>query len=214
MEGLLVGLTLGLAAGLSPGPLLTLVVSTTLQRGFAAGLRLATVPLITDLPIVLMALFVTSAVPTAVLDGLALVGGFVVLWIGFETYRQSRAEGLAVAAETPTRASHDVWRGVVVNIVSPHPWLFWLSIGGPQVVGWYRDGATTSASGFLAGFYATLVGSKIVLAAVVAGGRRRLGGRGHRIALAICAGALFLLGIALVVDGAAGLRAASAGGIA
>jgi threonine/homoserine/homoserine lactone efflux protein len=36
MELMLVGLGLGLAAGVSPGPLLTLVVSSTLARGFGA----------------------------------------------------------------------------------------------------------------------------------------------------------------------------------
>ena len=33
------GLGLGLAAGISPGPLLALLISSTLERGFGAGLR-------------------------------------------------------------------------------------------------------------------------------------------------------------------------------
>ena len=41
MEAILLAFSLGLAAGLSPGPLLTLVVSTSLARGFGAGLRVA-----------------------------------------------------------------------------------------------------------------------------------------------------------------------------
>jgi len=45
------GLGLGLAAGASPGPLLTLVVSSTLARGFGAGLRVALAPVLTDAPI-------------------------------------------------------------------------------------------------------------------------------------------------------------------
>lgn len=205
MEGLLVGLTLGLAAGLSPGPLLTLVVSATLQRGFGAGLRIATVPLLTDLPIVTMALLVTSAFPTTALDGLALVGGVVVVWLGLDTLREARRPLAAANVEANPRPTRDLVRGALVNVISPHPWLFWLAIGGPQVVGWWRGGEGPSAVGFLGGFYATLVGSKIALAGAVARGRRALGGRGHRIALGACGVALLALGGLLVVDGTRGL---------
>jgi threonine/homoserine/homoserine lactone efflux protein len=34
----------GLSAGLSPGPLLTLVIAETLKRGIAAGIRIAVAP--------------------------------------------------------------------------------------------------------------------------------------------------------------------------
>ena len=41
MRYVLLGLTLGLGSGISPGPLLALVISTTLARGFKAGARVA-----------------------------------------------------------------------------------------------------------------------------------------------------------------------------
>ena len=62
MEDLVVALTLGLAAGVSPGPLLALVVSATLERGFGAGLRVASAPLVTDLPIILACVSVLRSV--------------------------------------------------------------------------------------------------------------------------------------------------------
>jgi threonine/homoserine/homoserine lactone efflux protein len=45
-------LVFGLSAGLSPGPLMTLVIAETLKRGIPAGIRIAVAPLITDLPII------------------------------------------------------------------------------------------------------------------------------------------------------------------
>ncbi len=70
MELVLIGLGLGLAAGVSPGPLLTLVVSSTLARGFGAGLRVALAPVLTDAPIIVLAILVLqgSAILVAGLD--------------------------------------------------------------------------------------------------------------------------------------------------
>ena len=49
---LLAGTALGLSAGFAPGPLLAMVISHTVRYGLTEGMKLATAPLITDLPIV------------------------------------------------------------------------------------------------------------------------------------------------------------------
>jgi len=54
--------TLGLSAGFSPGPLLALVVSQTLQYGTMEGIKVAIAPLLTDCPIILVSLFVLARV--------------------------------------------------------------------------------------------------------------------------------------------------------
>ena len=46
------GILLGVSAGVSPGPLFALVIAETLHHGTKAGLRVALVPLVTDMPIV------------------------------------------------------------------------------------------------------------------------------------------------------------------
>ena len=52
------GGALGLSAGVSPGPLTTLLIGESLRHGRAAGLRIACVPLLSDLPVVLLAVLV------------------------------------------------------------------------------------------------------------------------------------------------------------
>ena len=55
------GLILGLAAGVSPGPLLTLVVQQTMRHGVREGVKVAAVPLITDVPVVAATVVVVRA---------------------------------------------------------------------------------------------------------------------------------------------------------
>ncbi len=54
------GVVFGLSGGLSPGPLLTLVVSETLKHGIKEGVKVSIAPLITDPPIVIAAIFIVS----------------------------------------------------------------------------------------------------------------------------------------------------------
>ena len=56
------GLFFGIIAGISPGPLLPLVVSETLKFGPKEGIKLSLAPLITDIPIVLASFFIISNV--------------------------------------------------------------------------------------------------------------------------------------------------------
>jgi threonine/homoserine/homoserine lactone efflux protein len=163
MESLLLGLSLGLGAGLAPGPLLALVVGATLQRGFAAGAKIAAAPLVSDAPIVALCVLVLGELPSEVLAGLSLAGAAFVLWLAVDALRAMSEEA----------GPSDLRRAAVVNALSPHPWLFWLTAGGPLLV----DDGPGPGIAFLVGFYVMLVGAKVAVAALVERGRRRGSGR-------------------------------------
>jgi len=57
-------------------------------------------------------------------------------------------------------------RGVIANFPSPHPYLFWLSIGGP-IIFKSLDIHISATILFILGFYSLLVGSKIGIVLVV-----------------------------------------------
>ncbi len=171
MAAFLTGAGLGLGAGISPGPLLTLVITATLERGFGAGLRVALAPFVTDVPIILVTVLFLNALPALFLDAVAGMGGLFVIYLGIATMRQASSARLAEIQ--PANHDRDLWKGALVNMLSPHPWLFWLSVGGPTVLQWGRRSPIFAAA-FLVGFYMLLVGSKIVIAWGVASGRQYL----------------------------------------
>lgn len=172
MTAFLLGASLGWAAGISPGPLSALVLATALRKGFAAGVRVAVAPLFTDLPVVAAGVVAAAALPGAVVAGLTLAGGVYLVWLGV-------AELRAAGRPVPEGTGADLKRGVVVNLLSPHPWLFWMTVGGPLLVAAWRI-SPASAAGFLAGFYGLLIGTKVGLSALAAAGRRRLGTLWHQ----------------------------------
>ncbi len=196
MPALLAGLTLGFSAGISPGPLMSLVITTSLARGVAAGLRVAVAPLITDAPIILLTTLLFTALPRRVEIGLAVAGGLFVIYLGAETLIKARHAELAIEESGGDQAQH-LWRGALVNMLSPHPWLFWIAVGSPLLVGFWRE-SPWYALAFLVGFYALLVGSKIGLAMLAGRGRHYLTQTWYRRVLAASGVLLIFFGALLV----------------
>ena len=194
MREVLLGVTLGWAAGISPGPLTLLVVQAALRSGAMAGALVAVAPLVTDAPIVALSLVVASTVPDIALTALAVSGGIYLIWLGTVEWRSSTEE-----AGEPGPGSH-LRRGVVANALSPHPWVFWLTVGGPTAVDAW-DRSVSSAVGFIAAFFVVLVGVKIAIAVAVARAGEKLSEHGRRLAARVGGVALVAVGV-IVIAGA------------
>lgn len=192
-----IGVSLGLGAGITPGPLLGLVIAETLRNGWRAGVSVAFAPLLGDLFVIACCLLLLAQLPPPFVAILSVWGGLYVLFLGWETLRTVPV----VAEPTVERAEH-LWRslrkGLTVNLLNPHPYLFWLTVGGPLVMQSYTHSAFAAIVAFLSGFYGCLVGSKVLLALLVHGGRSWLQGRRYRIALQLSGVLLLLLGGMLI----------------
>ncbi len=189
---MLLGLSLGFGAGISPGPLLTLVMTTTLQRGLLAGIRVALSPLLTDAPIILLCVLVLTNLPPVFNNIISLIGGLFVIYLGIDGLREARHATLEIKA-TADSGARDLLRGALVNALSPHPWLFWLGVGALKVVDAWKQ-SPANAFAFLFGFFLLLIGCKVVIASGLAFGRKWL-------TLPLYRGLLTIGGIALLVAG-------------
>ncbi len=160
IDYLIVGTVLGLSAGLAPGPLLTLVLIETLQHDWRAGVKVACAPLLTDLPIICVALFVLAQLSqvNTVLGVISLAGSLLLLSMA---YKSLRSPQILISLEN--EAAKSLSKGVIVNFLSPHPYLFWMTIGGPLVMK-ARAQSYLSVLAFIGAFYFFLIGAKISLA--------------------------------------------------
>jgi threonine/homoserine/homoserine lactone efflux protein len=192
---------LGLAAGLAPGPMLALVLSASLEGGFLAGAAVAFAPLASDMVVVPICVLFLDELPDEAVAAIAIGGGAFVAWLGVRQFLEVRRARAAMGRAGYARFR----RAVVVNLVNPHPWLFWIGAGGPLLLR-AGDRSVGAAVAFVAGFYALLVGTKVVMAALMAAGRRRLlAGRGYRVATSGAALLLVAAGVVLAVEGISAL---------
>ncbi|MDI9569538.1 MAG: LysE family transporter [Pseudomonadota bacterium] len=194
IDFLAMGGVLGLAAGLSPGPLLTLVITETLRHGAGAGVKVALAPVVTDLPIILGVFYLLRrwADFEGLLGVLSLVGGLFVVYLAADNLRAQNTTSAVGEEGTP----RPLLKGVMANALNPHPYLFWVTVGTPQVVKALNLGAATLA-GFLGSFYACLLGAKVLLALLAGRSRRFLAGRAYLFTLRALG--LLLIGLAAIL---------------
>lgn len=154
---LLPGLLMGLTAGLSPGPLLTLVISETLLHGRKNGIKVALAPLFTDIPIITITVFIFIQLKemNTVLGFISIAGGLFLAYLGYENLKVKESQ-----FQTKPAKDQSLKKAIITNALSPHPYIFWLSVGGSFLV----KGNVSECSFFLLGFYLLLIGSKVVIA--------------------------------------------------
>ncbi len=206
---LLQAIVLGLGAGITPGPLLGLIINETLRGGWRAGVLVAIAPIIADTAIIGLTFTLFLQLPTFIFPVLGIVGGCYVLFLGWETLQTPGEVSVAAAeqAENAGNAWSSLRKGLIVNMLNPHPYLFWLTVGGPLISRLSQQSAWSAIFAFLAGFYSCLIGSKILLAVFIHTGRARLQGRGYRLALQVSGVLLLLFGGMLFWDGVGELMA-------
>jgi threonine/homoserine/homoserine lactone efflux protein len=157
------GTILGLSAGFAPGPLLALVISETIEHGVGDGVKVALAPILTDLPIIIITVFILAKLSSFhfVLGIISIIGAIFILYMGIENIRIKGIE-LEINKSSPKSFQ----KGIIANALSPHPYLFWFSAGGPTTIKAMAMSLTAAIS-FVLSFYVLLVGSKIILTFLV-----------------------------------------------
>jgi len=195
MESLLLGVGLGLFAGMIPGAFSTIVAATALERGMGPGLRVALVPLGTEMPVMLAAVLVLSRLPEGTLRWIGMVGGGVLLLIAWKVFRDADRSDPLSGSGRPERG-HLV-RVVLFGLLSPGPWAFWFFLGGPLFLNrWYVGPAAGLI--FLASFMVCFIAVMLGLAWMVASGRRHLNLAWYRRILRGAGGLLCVIGAVLI----------------
>jgi threonine/homoserine/homoserine lactone efflux protein len=194
---LITGITLGLYAGLSPGPLLILVISQTLKHHYKEGIKVAFAPIISDIPIIILSLLFLSFVSgySLILGIISIIGGIYLFYLAYESFK---TRGITVTI--PLDKPKSLQKGVILNFLNPSPYLFWITIGGPIIVPAYMENYL-SPLWFIIGFYALLVGSKIALAYATGKSRDFLSGKTYIYIMRILGGFLVIFGIYFFVQG-------------
>ena len=197
MTALASGVLLGLSAGLSPGPMLALVLAQTLRHGAREGCKVALTPLVTDAPIILVALALASKLAELrlLLGIVSIAGGAFVLYLAWESFWPVRQ-----ASETPAERPRSWFKGIVTNLLNPHPWIFWLTVGAAILAKAVAQGWPVAAA-FLFGFYLLLVGSKVLVALLTGRSRNLLAGQPYRVVMRMLAVMLALFAVLLLREG-------------
>lgn len=208
---LLQGLILGITAAAQPGPFQAFLLSLIAREGWRRTLPAAFAPLISDGPILVIVLLVLSRLPEWLLSGLQIAGGLFLLYLAWGAWHSFRhmptpEEGNDTPVHGDTK--HNVLKAAFMNLLSPSPYLFWGTVAGPILIEAWRTNPIYGL-GFLASFYAALIGGAMLFILLFAGAGK-LDPRVNRALGAVSAVALLAFGLYQLTSGISGVGAAMA----
>lgn len=149
---------IGIVSGISPGPLTALAINETLVKGRKGGYIIAFIPILTDLPIILLSLYLINEISGSnlIIGAISFVGALFLVYLAYATFNTNE---LAPKSSIATSS----WKkGIITNYLNPYPYIFWLSVGSPTVL-LYGNSNIISVVFFIFSFYVGLVGSKLVI---------------------------------------------------
>jgi len=193
------GIGYGFSGAVQPGPFQTYLISQSLQRGWRRTLHAALAPLISDGPIIVLAMLLLTRLPVGWERVLYIVGGAFVLTLAWGAFRSWRDFDVADPLVDAGVAGRGILKAVLMNVLSPGPYLFWGLVTGPILLSAWRE-SPLRAVGFLVGFYGTMVVSLLALV-VLFSTARRLGPRVTRAMVGASAVTLTCFGMYQIWQG-------------
>ena len=189
---LIFGITYAFAAAAQPGPFQTYIIAQTLSRGWKQTLPAAFAPLLSDVPIIVLALIVLSQVRIEFFRFLHCGGGVFLLYLAgrsFQAWHNFDAE-----AEMDIQSGRQtLFNAAIVNLLNPNPYMAWSLIMGPMFLKGWRETPVNGIS-LLFAFYATMIICTVGIIMLFAFARN-LGPRVNRFSLGLSTAALACFGI-------------------
>jgi threonine/homoserine/homoserine lactone efflux protein len=186
----LFGLSYSFACVVQPGPFQAYLFSQSITNGWRRTIPLVFAPLISDLPVIILVLFILTTVPHAVLALLQCLGGLFLLYLAFKAYKTLRS--LNTKEKQDTTGYGNLFRAILVNLFNPNPYLGWSLVMGPMLIKGWRE-TPKNGIALLTGFYSSMIIYSAVMVVLfsIAG---NLGPRVNRVSLVFSIIAFLLFG--------------------
>ena len=114
------------------------------------------------------------------------------MYLAFGAYKAWR-DFDANISNMETGTGQSLSRAVLMNLLSPGPYIYWSLVTGPILLKGWRE-TPINGIGFMAGFYVTIVSSLMGII-LLFGLARELGPKVNRVLIGISAIALFCFGL-------------------
>jgi threonine/homoserine/homoserine lactone efflux protein len=185
---------------IQPGPFQAFLLYQSLSNGWRRTFPLVFVPLVSDIPVIVLVLFILERLPHGLLMILQCGGGVFLLYLAVKAFKSWR--GIDAAKGQEDSADYGFIKAVTMNLLNPNPYLGWSLVLGPVLIKSWNE-APQNGIVLLAGFYGTMIILTTGMIMLFASARN-LGKGGSRAAMIISVTGLAVFGVYQLWSGISG----------
>jgi len=185
-----------LSGALMPGPVLTVTISQSAARGWIVGPLVVLGHGILELSLVVAIVYGLGQflAKGSVIGVIGIIGGIVLLWMGWGMVRDARKVSLVLEGEKGTVLLHPVWAGILSSLSNPYWTVWWATIGLSYIAFSMKYGMVGISFFYTGHILADLVWYAFV-SSLVHFGKRWANDRAFQVVIAVCGFMLLGFGV-------------------
>jgi len=130
----------------------------------------------------------------SVVGGIGIVGGLVLLWMGWGMLRDARKVSLVFEEQKGVGVLHPTWAGILSSLSNPYWTIWWATIGLTYIAFSLKQGFLGVAL-FYAGHISADLAWYVFVSFLIHYGKRWAGDRTFRWVIGVCGALLLVFGI-------------------
>ncbi len=192
----------GLSGALAPGPMLSITISDSVEKGFIAGPLIVSGHIISEILLVILLFaglgWLIGSAPAAFIIGVA--GGLVLIVMGLQMVKskpslKSRAGDLNLKSK-----SRSIFEGILSSISNPYFFIWWATIGGAFLFQGVALAGLVGILGFLIGHWSSDLLWYSTVSFLSSQGSRKMKPHTHRNILKVCGCFLVIIGAYFIIN--------------
>jgi threonine/homoserine/homoserine lactone efflux protein len=184
-----------LSGALMPGPMLTVTISQSLARGWSVGPLIVLGHGLLELSLVVAIVFGLGQFLAEgwIVGVIGLVGGVVLLWMGWTMLRDARNVTLVLEGKKDT-SLHPVFAGILSSLSNPY-WIVWWATIGLTYIAFSLKQGLLGISFFYTGHILADLAWYAFVSLLIHYGRHWASDRAFRAVIAVCGAFLLFFGL-------------------
>lgn len=192
----------GLSGALAPGPMLSVTISDSVEKGFIAGPLIISGHIISEIILVILLFaglgWLIGSAPATFIIG--LIGGLVLIVMGLQMVKSKPYLKVPEGNLKLKSKSHSVLEGILSSISNPYFFIWWATIGGAFLFQGVALAGLVGISGFLIGHWSSDLLWYSTVSFLSSRGSRKMKPRTHQNILQVCGLFLVIIGAYFILN--------------